>query len=344
MSWMRSAPRISLDALLGLLLPLLCLATAQAGLSASPAASDPTVLLILGAAGEVEYGSNFVRQAQSWEKACRQGGARLIRIGLEPNTPKEPLEQLRQNLAAESLDGPGPLWLVLVGHGTFDGKDARFNLEGPDLAASDLADWLMPFRRTTVIINTASASAPFLAKLSRTNRIVITATRSGFEQNYARFGQYLAEAIASSLSDLDRDGQTSLLEAFLAAARQVSEFYRTEGRLATEHALIDDNGDTLGTPADWFRGVRAVKKPQPGAAPDGVRAHQMHLVLSATEQTLPALLGARRDVLEQSLALLRETKTQRPEAEYYRELEDLLLELARLYETPPAPRSSGEKN
>jgi hypothetical protein len=303
--------------------------------SATPVVTNEqtTVVLVVGAPGEPEFGSNFVQQARLWEATCEQAGARTIRIGLDESAKLSDYQLLKQTLAAETTNGTDALWLVMIGHGTFDGKLARFNLRGPDVSASDLAEWLMPFRRPLVVISTASASAPFLNKLSATNRVVITATRSGFEQNYTRFGGYLAEAVSTSQSDLDQDGQTSLLEAFLAASHRVAEFYKTEGRIATEHALIDDNGDGLGTPADWFRGVHAIKKPQAGASLDGVRAHQMFLVRSPAELALPPVVRSKRDGLELDIARLREAKSQRAEVEYYRELEKLLVELARLYET-----------
>jgi len=221
---------------------------------------------------------------------------------------------------------------VLIGHGTFDGKEAKFNLRGPDLSAAELADWLKPVRRPLAVINCASSSGPFINKLSATNRVIVTATKSGFEQNYARFGRYMAEAIVDPHADLDRDGQTSVLEAFLMASRRVAEFYDTEGRLATEHALLDDNGDGLGTPADWFRGIRAVKKAKEGASADGLRAHQFHLIRSAQEQMLSSELRAKRDELELAIARLRDAKSQMKEDDYYRQLEKLAIEVARLYE------------
>jgi hypothetical protein len=287
---------------------------------------------VLGAAGESEFGSNFVQQAQLWERACRQAAIGFTFIGLSASNSPTDHELLKLQLAALPAEGPTPLWLVLIGHGTFDGKEARFNLRGPDLTAADLAEWLQPFRRPVVVINTASASAPFINRLSASNRVVVTATRSGHEINFTRFGRHLAQAIADPQGDLDHDGQTSLLEAFLSAAARVAEFYKTEGRIATEHALIDDNGDGLGTPADWFRGLRATKKPQQGAL-DGARAHQIHLVLSPAEQALPAEVRARRDALELQVTRLRETKSSLPEDDYFRRLESLLLELARLHQT-----------
>ncbi len=334
------------------------------------------VIIVVGAAGETEYGSNFVEQARLWQKACRQAGAtpRIIGLGA-PNSIRlkstmrlggatNDHEQLAQTLTAEPKDGASELWLVLIGHGTFDGSEAKFNLRGPDVSASELAGWLQPFRRPVAVINTASASAPFLNKLSASNRVVITATRSGYEQNYTRFGQYFAEAIlprrsaapagtdpqlvapelpSEGGSDLDQDGQTSLLEAFLSASRRVAEFYQLQGRLATEHALIDDNGDGLGTPADWFRGVRAIKRAKDGAAPDGLRAHQFHLVRSEAEQRLAPAIRLERDSLELAVARLRDSKSRLPEDEYYRQLEVILLKLARLQIAPGnSNRQAGE--
>jgi hypothetical protein len=169
-------------------------------------------------------------------------------------------------------------------------------------------------------------------KLAAPNRVVISSTRSGNEQNYARFGRFFAEAIADPKSDLDKDGQVSLLEAFLSGSQRTAEFYKTEGRLATEHALIDDNGDGLGTPAEWFRGVRATKQAKNGTTLDGTRAHQFHLIRSAAELQLSADTRARRDALELKISRLRDAKAKLPAETYYAELEKLLLELAAIYD------------
>jgi len=300
-------------------------------LAAEPVA-QPIVLLVVGAAGEGEYATNFARWAGLWEKASRDGGARFLSIGQTGTNAMTDLEQLQRVLSNEAGESAAELWLVLIGHGTFDGKEAKFNLRGPDLSAADLAEWLKPFRRPVAVINCASASSPFINKLSATNRVIIAATRSGYEQNYARFGEYISGAVADPQADLDKDGQTSLLEAFLMASRRVAEFYNTEGRLATEHALLDDNGDGLGTPADWFRGIRAMKKAKEGASADGLRAHQFHLVRSEQEQMLSSGLRARRDELELAIARLRDAKGQIKEDDYYQQLEKLVVELARLYE------------
>ena len=230
---------------------------------------------------------------------------------------------------------PEPLWIVLIGHGTYDGREAKFNLRGPDVTDLELSEWLAPYKRPVVVINCASASGPFINRLSGSNRVVVTATKSGYETNFARFGQYLAEAITDPRADLDKDGQVSLLEAFLTASSRVEEYYRTHSQLATEHALLDDNGDRLGTPANWFRGVRATQRAKDGAALDGIRAHQLHLIPSDRERAIPAEKRQRRDQLELSIAALRDQKAKLGEEEYYVRLEKLMVELARLYHEPP---------
>ena len=221
----------------------------------------------------------------------------------------------------------------MIGHGTYDGKSAKFNLRGPDLSASALAEWLKNHERPLAIINCASSSGPFVAALSGPNRTIATATRSGFEQNFTRLGGHLAAAITAPTADLDKDQQVSLLEAFLTAANRTAEFYKAVGRLATEHPLIDDNADGRGTPPDWFRGIRVTKQPEGNAVPDGLRAHQMHLILSEAEKTLSPETRTRRNALELQLAKVRTQKSVLEEDEYYEKLEPLLLQLARLYQS-----------
>jgi len=300
--------------------------------------NQPTVIIVVGAAGEEEFGKAFAEWAGVWTKACEAGGARQTTLGLSPANVENDLSELKQAITGEPTNSLSELWLVLIGHGTFDGREAKFNLRGPDLSATELTEWLKPFHRPVIVINCASSSSPFINKLSAPGRVLVTATRSGYEENYARFGKFIAAAITDPTADLDKDGQTSLLEAFIMASRQVGEFYAAAGRLVTEHALLDDNGDGLGTPADFFRGVRAVKKPVEGASVDGLRAHQIHLVRSGQEQQMSPEVRARRDELEVGIAKLREMKASLPVDEYYRRLENLMVTLAELYASQPAAR------
>jgi hypothetical protein len=183
-----------------------------------------------------------------------------------------------------------------------------------------------------VVVNAASSSAPFLSLLSGTNRVIITATRSGNEQYFTRFGVRFAEALTDQSADLDKDHQVSLLEAFITGSRRTSEFYDQEGRVVTEHALLDDNGDGLGTQGDWFRGLRAVKKAPDRAAVDGQLARRIHAATSTTEEKFSPEQRRARDQLERALFELRERKDQMGAAEYDAHLESLLLPLAKLYE------------
>jgi hypothetical protein len=294
----------------------------------------PTVITVTGAPGTEAYAPKLTTATQQWQKAAAAGKANAIAIGLDA-TQTNTRELLQETLKKEAT-GAAPLWLVLLGHGTFDGRDARFNARGDDFTAAELAEWLKPVKRPLVVICAFSSSGPFLKPLSATGRMVITATRTGAEQNYSHFGEYISEAIADPAADLDQDGQTSLLEAWLTAAQRLAAFYKTEGRLTTEHTLLDDNGDGLGTPADWFKGLRPTKKSQSLAVPDGTRAHQLHLIPNAAETALPAAVRAERDKLEVELAALRDKNATMAPEEYYRSLEQLLLKVARLYQSAPA--------
>lgn len=341
------------------------------------AADPPTVIVVVGAEGASEYAADFNQWADRWVAAAGRGRAKVKLIGREgtspevapatsltTDTPNTDRARLRAAIVAEVGDPPAtqpasspatlpatrppaphpdttaPLWLVLIGHGTYDGRSAKFNLRGPDVSDQELADWLRPAKRPLAVINASASSAPFLNRLSGPDRVVIVGTRSGNEVQFARLGAYLSAAITDPAADLDKDGQTSLLEAYLAASHNTQAFYKEAGRLATEHALLDDNGDAMGTPADWFQGTRATRSAKSGATVDGHRAHQWHLVPSAQELAMPPELRQRRDQLELEIQQLRDRKSTLAEADYYARLEPLLLELARLYAAHSAPSST----
>src|SRR5262245_46991127 len=159
------------------------------------APSRPSVLVVVGAEGAPEFGRQFRQWAGRWEQAAGRADAEFAAIGLDEEDQPADREVLRKKLADLAGSSEEPLWLVLIGHGTFDGKTARFNLRGPDFTPAELANWLKPIKRPIALINCASSSAPFLNELSGPNRIIVTATRSGHEYNFARFGDYLSSAI-----------------------------------------------------------------------------------------------------------------------------------------------------
>lgn len=312
---------------------------AVAGMSASARSQQPPradLVLVVGAAGTEEFAPQFAEWAQLWTAAAQRGGVNVIGLGTSPDAPAS-LEKFKEVLAAQAVEKTRPLWLVFIGHGTYDGKTARYNLPGPDLSAQELASLLRPVERPTALLDCTSASGHFLLEISTPGRVVLTGTSSGNELSFARYGRFLAEAIGSVDADLDKDQQTSLLEAFLRASRLTAEFYTGEGRLATEHAALDDNGDSRMVEAEGFDGLLPIRRnDKPDLLPDGLVAHQWHLVPSDTDARLSPETIARRNELERLIASLRQRKKEMTEDEYLAFLEPLCLELAKIVLEPQA--------
>lgn len=241
---------------------------------------------------------------------------------------KERLEAVLREIAARA-EPTADVLIVLFGHGSDRGGEPRFNLVGPDVTAADLAAWLAPCKaRHIVVVNTGSASGGFIPVLAGPGRIVVTATKSGFERNAARFGEFFARALAADPAegaegaDTDKDGRLSVLEAFDYARREVARAYEREKRLLTEHAMLEDDGDGDGSA-------------EPNATSgDGALAASVFLtsasaaVAAATADPEMKRLYARRDSLERRVAELRAAKGSMAADVYERELEDALVELA----------------
>ena len=293
--------------------------------------SGVDIVVIVGAAGADEYGEAFSRWTDHWHDVAEDSGKSIRVIGDTEPGDIDDRESLRQLLTDTAASSDSPLWLVLIGHGTYGRDVAKFNLRGPDVSAKELSEWLEPIRRPLVMVNCSSASGPFINRLSRAGRVIVTATKSGTEQNYARFGKYFARAILSADSDLDHDDAVSVQEAFLRASAEVQEFYDNESRISTEHALIDDNGDQRGTPAKMFRGVRAIATAKDGGQLDGKLAMKITLAPVGNVLTLSAEESTRRDQLEERLEALRQGKASQEEEEYLAEIEPIMIELAKIY-------------
>ncbi len=315
----------------------LCLALWATGPAVAHAQGPhrPAVLVVVGAPGTAEYGAQFKAWAERWQKVSTQAKANLTVIGLQKSEQTD-LKTLEQFLT-DAADATAPLWIVLIGHGTFDGKTAKFNLRGPDLEAGHLAGQLKNIKRPVALVNCAASSAPFIPACSGAKRVIITATKSGFEDNWARFGDHLSQAIADPEADLNGDGQVALLEAFVTAADRTAKAYALDGRLATEHPLIDDNGDGKGSRSEWFTGKPGPQKTKAGAAVDGRLAKRMHLIESELEQKLTADQRAARDRLEIELDKLREKKQDFDSIDYDRRLEALLIRIAQIYDAAEKP-------
>lgn len=299
-------------------------------------ATGPDVILVVGAEGEPEYGKAFSSWADRWEQAARLAGAKITRIGdkaTDDPASSSDRERLQEVLATVDPAASQPMWIVLMGHGTFTQNVAKFNLRGPDVSATDLSGWLEGITRPVVVVSTFSASGPFINSLSHPNRVIVTAAQSGIEQNYARLGEYLSEAILDPASDIDHDGEVSILEAYLAGSARVRDFYEAAGRLLTENSLIDDNADGLGTPATAFRGVRAVAKAgDPTRSLDGGLAAKITLAPDSIRLPFTVEELAEREVLEAELERLRARRLELVEADYEAAVLPLLIRLAKLYQ------------
>lgn len=302
-----------------------------------------TLLVIAGIGGEGRFRDVFYEQAVSLATAAetRLGLAAAQVHCLTENPERDPamidgpstreeIARVLESIAAESQSGA--VFIVLIGHGSYRSGEARFNLPGPDLTPALLAAWLAPLsHREVVVINTASASGAFVRELSGQRRVVVTATKSGHERNETMFGEYFIAALIGDVADVDKDGRASVLEAFEYARTEVARFYETENRLQTEHAVLDDDGDSTGTDAPAARGAGdgGLAARVFLASPVGDRAR------AATVMSDPALAGlyAERDRIESLIEVLRTRKAELPPDEYADTLEALILELALMNES-----------
>ncbi|HEU4508767.1 MAG TPA: hypothetical protein VFR78_11050 [Pyrinomonadaceae bacterium] len=296
----------------------------------SPVDPNKFAVIINGAGGEPAYAKQFEQWTAELSAVLsdRYGfDAKQIKVLSEKpadvTAARATAEEVKRTFATlkTQLDADNILFVFLIGHGSFDGKESKFNLVGPDLPASDYNALLsaLPTRRI-VVLNMASASGEFIKSLAAKGRIVITATRNGQETNATRFPGFFITALNANDSDTNQDGHTSVLEAFIYANRLTEEFYKRAGRLATEHALIDDNGDGVGR-----------EKIEAG---EGLLARATYLdslsVDEAAATVATAKLLKERTRLEGEIEQLIARKDNMPEAEYEATLEKLFIQLAKV--------------
>jgi len=310
-----------------------CLVSFGQELPASQSArgGDPNkfALIIVGAGGEEPYAEQFSQWSTELTKILtgrfRFARERVRVLAEKPlaGESKSTADEVRRTFTSlkSELAPDNVLFVFLIGHGSYDGKEAKFNLVGPDLSALEYSNLLtqLPTRRV-VLFNMASASGEFVKTLSAKGRVVVTATRNGQETNATRFAGFFINALGASDSDTDQDGHVSVLEAFVYANRLTAEFYTRAGRLATEHALLEDNGDGVGR-----------EKAEGG---EGLLARAIYLDSLSVEQAAAnattAKLQKERTRLEGEIEQLIGRKSSMPEAEYEAMLEKLFIELAKV--------------
>ena len=211
--------------------------------------------------------------------------------------------------------------IVLIGFGTFDGKLAKFNLPGPDMTPEDFAPLLDRLRAKRVIfVDTTSASAPFVAALSKPGRVVIAATRNGAEQYATLFGGPFIESFSAEAADTDHDGKVTMLEAFDYARKQVAASFEREGLMQTEHAILDDNGDHEGSMEPAAQG-------KDGAVAAMLSLGSLHAVALPADPKLRTLYLERQE-LERRIESLKLMKAGMAPDKYAAELEKLATDLA----------------
>jgi peptidase C13-like protein len=302
--------------------------------AATVSAQNVHLAVIVGLAGDPEHGELF----QKWAGALVDAG--IKRYGI----PRERIVYLVDKLDGESTAANGRstrdeitkafealaqkaaaddvVFVVLIGHGTFDGRVAKFNLPGPDMTAADFEPLLKRLDpRRVVLVNTASASGPFIEALSGPGRTIVTATRNGAERFATLFGGFFVDALTADAADADKNKRVTVLEAFTYARREVATAYEREGIMLTEHALLDDTGDREGSAQPTADGK------------EGRVASILSLGTVASGEAPPAdpklrALYDERRTLERRVESLRLLKDSMDPQRYSSELEKVLTDLA----------------
>jgi hypothetical protein len=291
---------------------------------AGMAPSATWYVTVSGLGGEPDYEQRFAGWASDIDKVLR-GGSPETRVETLTAAPRDKIKSVLEKIAREAKPEDA-LVLMLIGHGTFDSYEYKINLPGPDLSAGELAGLLdrIPAGRQ-LVVNMTSASGGSLKALSKPNRVLICATKSGTEKNATVFARYWAEALRDPAADTDKNETISALEAFRYADRKTAGFYESQKRLATEHAVLEDTG--------MSEGARAPST-ENGEGRLAAAFPLLRLGSAAAAARDPAKLKllARKEELEQQIDRLKYQKAALDPAEYRKQLAALLLELARTQE------------
>lgn len=276
-------------------------------LAPAVAAAEMHALVVEGLAGDADYAEQFERQSRSVGQALQSqasnGKVTMLR-GAEA-TREAVLEQLSG--LQDELGASDQLVLVLLGHGSYDDVEYKFNLPGPDLTGEDIVAALDAVPAgTQVLINTSSASGAIAELAATDGRIVILATRSGAERHATRFGGFFAAALDNDAADINKNARISVAEAFRYAERQVADYYERNDQLATEHPVMGGGA------------AERVSLARLGAAP------------TAVADTALGELVAEREALNGEIDDLRLAREDMPAADYQAALLEKMLELARI--------------
>jgi len=279
---------------------------------------------VAGLGGEPDYEQRFTAAAQDLEKVFKAAGSTAHVYTLTGAQATAP--QLKDTLGAVARDARADddFVLILIGHGSFDGVEYKFNLVGPDVTASEIAEMCdhIPAKRQ-LIVDTTSASGGAIAAFERLGRAVIAATKSGTEKNATVFARYWVEALQDPEADTDKSDSISAMEAFVYATKKTAAFYDSQKRLATEHAVFDDTG--RGEP------VREAGNGQ-GALMSSFTLLRLGASQQAANDPAKRALLAKKEELEQKIDTLKYQKAAMDPEDYKKQLTAALLELAKVQE------------
>jgi hypothetical protein len=295
-------------------------------LAVLPARAAVYYVTVAGLGGEPQYEQRFTRLALDLDKTFRASGAEARVYTLTgKDATRFRLRDVLSSIARQAKPDDDFI-LILIGHGSFDGFEYKFNLVGPDISAAELARLCDRIAaRRQLIVNTTSASGGSVPVLERPGRAVIAATKSGTEKNATIFARYWVQALHDPDADLDKDDAISALEAFKYAQRKTADFYKSQNRLATEHAVFEDTGKN-----------EAVREPSVKSG-EGLLLSNLLLVRLGPAQkaaNTPAkrALLAKKEELERRIATLKYQKAAMSEEDYRKQLTDALVKLARVQE------------
>jgi len=300
------------------------------GVAAQAHAGERYALIVTGASGGEAYAEKYAKWREAFVETLRgkfhYDPQRLLVLAETPGdgVQKATRENVRAALGdlRKRLTRDDQLLVLLIGHGTsLDGDEAKFNLVGPDLSASEWSDLLRPLPGRLVFVDTTGASFPFLRRLAGKGRVVLTSTDAAAQQFETVFPEFFIKAFEDPAADLDRNNRVSIWEAFTYASAAVRQWFEQKGQLPTERPLLDDTGAGIGREAQ-----------NPGA--DGAMARVTYLepdaVLALPADTAVAALMRRRAELENLLEELKARKESTPPDRYDADLEKLLVEIARI--------------
>lgn len=300
-----------------MMLALLC----AAGLQARAATY---YVVVAGLGGEPDYVQRFTADANELNRIYTAEGPGAHVVTLTGASSTAANLKLVLESAARDAKPDDDFVLILIGHGSFDGADYKFNLVGPDMTAGEIAELCNRIAaRRQLIVDTTSASGGAVQALERPGRAVIAATKSGTEKNATVFARYWVEAFQDPSADVDHSGSISALEAFTYAARKTVDFYDSQKRLATEHAVFNDSGSG--------DAVRAAGDGQGNLLASFTLLRSNGNSEAANDPARRALL-AQKDELEQKIDLLKYQKAAMDPADYRKQLTTALVSLAKVQE------------